>query len=159
MRALVQRVRRAAVYVTDDPGGPVQHQAPVGEIARGFAVLLGVSRTDTPDDARTLAGRVATLRVFDDASGRLNRSVTDVGGEVLSIPQFTLYADTAGGRRPSFTEAAPPDQAEPLYRLFNETLAAAGVRVVPGRFRTHMLVEIHNDGPVTLMLDTGNRPR
>jgi D-aminoacyl-tRNA deacylase len=159
MRALVQRVRRAAVYAADDPGGPVQHQAPVGQIGHGFAVLLGVSRTDTPDDARTLAGRVATLRVFDDASGRLNRSVTDVGGEVLSIPQFTLYADTAGGRRPSFIEAAPPEQAEPLYRLFNETLEAAGVRVVPGRFRAHMLVEIHNDGPVTLMLETGSRPR
>lgn len=155
MRALVQRVRRAAVYVVEDD---VAGREPVGRIGRGFAVLLGVSRTDTPDDARALAGRVATLRVFDDEAGRLNRSVTDVGGEVLSIPQFTLYADTTGGRRPSFIGAAPPDQAEPLYRLFNETLEAAGVRVVPGRFRTHMIVEIHNDGPVTLMLETAGRP-
>jgi D-tyrosyl-tRNA(Tyr) deacylase len=168
MRALVQRVRRAAVYVVDSAGRQAagSHEInagargdPVGQIARGFAVLLGVSRADTPAEARTLAGRVATLRVFDDETGRLNRSVTDVGGEVLSIPQFTLYGDTTGGRRPSFVEAAPPDQAEPLYRLFNETLEAAGIRVVPGRFRTHMLVEIHNDGPVTLMLETGNRSR
>src|SRR5579864_4771113 len=170
MRALVQRWRTAAVYVVGDAGrqaagkhvveaGPDRRDAPVGQIGHGFAVLLGVSRTDTPDDARTLAARVATLRVFDDESGRLNRSVTDVGGEVLSIPQFTLYADATGGRRPSFVEAAPPDQAEPLYRLFNETLEAAGIRVVPGRFRTRMLVEIHNDGPVTLMLETGNRSR
>ncbi|HLY22612.1 MAG TPA: D-aminoacyl-tRNA deacylase [bacterium] len=158
MRALVQRVRRAAVYVVDG-GGSGAPGEPVGRIAQGFAVLLGVSRTDTPEEARALAGRVATLRVFDDEAGRLNRSVTDVGGEVLSIPQFTLYGDTTGGRRPSFVEAAPPDQAEPLYRLFNETLEAAGVRVVPGRFRTRMLVEIHNDGPVTLMLETGNRSR
>ncbi|HEV2356674.1 MAG TPA: D-aminoacyl-tRNA deacylase [bacterium] len=149
MRALVQRVRRAAVYVVDDA-------AAAGEIGLGFAVLLGVSRADGPDDARTLAGRVATLRVFDDGAGRLNRSVVDVGGAVLSIPQFTLYADTTGGRRPSFLDAAPPDQAEPLYRLFNEALAAAGAPVVPGRFRTHMIVEIHNDGPVTILLDTGD---
>lgn len=158
MRALVQRVRRAAVYVVDSADRD-RRGDPVGQIAHGFALLLGVSRTDTAEDARALAGRVATLRVFDDEGGRLNRSVTDVGGEVLSVPQFTLYADTTGGRRPSFTEAAPPEQAEPLYRLFNEALEAAGVRVVPGRFRAHMLVEIHNDGPVTLMVETGTRTR
>jgi D-tyrosyl-tRNA(Tyr) deacylase len=143
------------VYVVED--GAARSGAAgelVGQIGRGFAVLLGVSRTDTAEDARRLAGRVAPLRVFDDEAGRLNRSVTDVGGEVLSVSQFTLYADTAGGRRPSFIAAAPPDQAEPLYRLFNETLAAAGVPVVPGRFRTHMIVEIHNDGPVTVMLES-----
>lgn len=159
MRALVQRVRRAAVYVMGTGGRAGRCAAdgardPVGQIARGFAVLLGVSRSDGPEQARALAGRVATLRIFDDETGRLNRSVTDVDGEVLSIPQFTLYADTTGGRRPSFVAAAPPEQAEPLYRLFNDTLEAAGVRVVPGRFRTHMLVEIHNDGPVTVMLET-----
>ena len=158
MRVLVQRVRRAAVYVVGTDGGGDGRPAagvldPVGQIARGFVVLLGVSRADGPEEARALAGRVATLRIFDDEAGRLNRSVTDVDGEVLSIPQFTLYADTSGGRRPSFVAAAPPDQAEPLYRLFNDTLEAAGVRVVPGRFRTHMLVEIHNDGPVTVMLE------
>ncbi|HET7264902.1 MAG TPA: D-aminoacyl-tRNA deacylase [bacterium] len=155
MRALVQRVRRAAVYAAD----PVGDLEPLGRIARGFAVLLGVSRSDGPAEACALAGRVAALRIFDDEAGRLNRSITDVGGEVLSVPQFTLYADTSGGRRPSFGEAAPPEQAEPLYRLFNETLAAAGVRVVPGRFRTHMLVEIHNDGPVTVMLETERRAK
>jgi D-tyrosyl-tRNA(Tyr) deacylase len=156
MRALVQRVRRAAVYAAGPAGGGEER---VGAIARGFAVLVGVRRTDTPEDARALARRVAALRIFDDEAGRLNRSVTDVGGEVLSIPQFTLYGDTAGGRRPSFPAAAPPEQAEPLYRVFNEALEAAGVRVVPGRFRAHMLVEIHNDGPVTLMLDTEDRTR
>ena len=159
MRALVQRVREAAVYVVVDAAvpGAGRSETAVGRIGRGFAVLLGVRRADTPDDARVLAARVAALRVFDDEAGRLNRSVTDVHGEVLSIPQFTLYADTTGGRRPSFTDAAPPDQAEPLYRMFNEALASAGVRVVPGQFRTHMIVEIHNDGPVTVMLETGAR--
>ena len=159
MRALVQRVRRAAVYVVVDSADRDGRRDLVGEIAHGFALLLGVSRADTAEDAQALAGRVATLRVFDDEAGRLNRSLTDVGGEVLSVPQFTLYADTTSGRRPSFIEAAPPEQAEPLYRLFNETLETAGVRVVPGRFRAHMLVEIHNDGPVTLMLETGTRTR
>jgi D-tyrosyl-tRNA(Tyr) deacylase len=155
VRALVQRVRRAAVYVVEEGGAPPHPGGtPVGQIGCGVAVLLGVSRTDTPDDARVLAGRVATLRVFGDDAGRLNRSVIDVGGEVLSVPQFTLYADTAAGRRPSFVAAAPPEQAEPLYRLFNETLVASGISVVPGRFRTHMIVEIHNDGPVTVMLET-----
>jgi D-aminoacyl-tRNA deacylase len=161
VRALVQRVRRAAVYVVENEtagAGPAQ-APPVGQIGLGVAVLLGVSRTDTPDDARSLAGRVARLRIFGDEGGRLNRSVADVGGEVLSVPQFTLYADTTGGRRPSFVEAAPPDQAEPLYRLFNETLMAAGVPVVPGRFRTHMIVEIYNDGPVTVLLETERRPK
>jgi D-tyrosyl-tRNA(Tyr) deacylase len=154
LRALVQRVLRAAVYVVEDGVRSAPHTEPIGQIGRGFAVLLGVGRTDTPDDARSLAGRIATLRVFGDDAGRLNRSVTDIRGEVLSVPQFTLYADTTGGRRPSFVEAAPPEQAEPLYRLFNEALAASGVPVVPGRFRVHMIVEIHNDGPVTVMLET-----
>jgi D-aminoacyl-tRNA deacylase len=154
LRALVQRVLRAAVYVVEDGAHSAAHYEPIGQIGRGFAVLLGVSRADTPEDARSLAGRIATLRVFGDEAGRLNRSVTDVNGQVLSVPQFTLYADTTGGRRPSFVDAAPPEQAEPLYRLFNEALAASGVPVVPGRFRAHMIVEIHNDGPVTVMLET-----
>ncbi len=164
MRAVVQRVRQAAVYIVEErpageapeapaatrPGGP----ALVGRIGRGLAILVGVHVADTPEDAASLAGRIAGLRVFDDAAGRLNRSILDVRGEVLSIPQFTLYADTRRGRRPSFVEAAPPDVAEPLYRRFNEHLAAAGVRVVAGPFRTHMVVEIHNDGPVTILLET-----
>jgi len=172
MRAVVQRVRRAAVYVVagPSPAGPPEAAVPgglpvaapagalVGEIGRGFAVLVGVHVNDTPDDAQVLAARVATLRVFGDDAGRLNRSLDDVGGQVLSIPQFTLYADATGGRRPSFTAAAPPERAEPLYEAFNGALAAAGFRVVPGRFRAHMIVEIHNDGPVTILLETPVRP-
>ena len=153
MRAVVQRVRRAAVY--DAGGGPDL----IGRIGPGFAILLGVHAKDTLDDAAALAGRILGLRVFDDEAGRLNRSLLDVGGEVLSIPQFTLYAATSRGRRPSFTEAAPPDRAEPVYRRFNEHLAGAGVRVVAGRFRTHMVVEIHNDGPVTIVMETPARSR
>lgn len=158
MRALVQRVRRAAVYLAGGPGqGGAAVEAglaPLGGIGRGLAVLLGVHAHDQAGDAEALAGRVAALRVFDDAAGRLNLSLLDVGGEVLSIPQFTLYADTRRGRRPSFVEAAPPERAEPLYRRFNERLAASGVRVVPGLFRAHMVVEIHTDGPVTILLET-----
>ncbi len=125
----------------------------LGQIGPGLAILLGVRVGDTLDDARALAAKVATLRIFDDGAGRLNLSVLDVAGEVLSVPQFTLYADTRRGRRPSFVEAAPPHQAEMLFQGFNRHLEAAGVRVVPGRFRAHMIVEIHNDGPVTILLD------
>lgn len=153
MRAVLQRVRRAAVYVVDASQPGAGGEA-AGNIGRGFVVLLGVHVNDVPDDAAVLAGRVAALRVFDDDAGRLNRSLLDVGGEVLSVPQFTLYADTRKGRRPSFIDAAPPEHAEPLYLRFNTHLAEAGVRVVPGRFRAHMVVEIHNDGPVTIILDS-----
>lgn len=125
----------------------------LGQIGRGLVILLGVRLGDTLDDARGLATKVATLRIFDDAGGRLNLSVLDVAGEALSVPQFTLYADTRRGRRPSFVEAAPPDQAETLFWEFNRHLEAAGVRVVPGRFRAHMIVEIHNDGPVTIIME------
>ncbi|HLJ60450.1 MAG TPA: D-aminoacyl-tRNA deacylase [bacterium] len=157
MRALVQRVCRAAVYVVDDGTGTPSGE-PVGRVGSGFVVLLGVRVGDTPQDAETLAGRVAGLRVFADDAGRMNRSILDVGGEVLSIPQFTLYADTRHGRRPSFVDAAPPEQAEPLYLRFNACLAAAGVPVVTGRFRAHMNVEIHNDGPVTILLEAPTGP-
>ena len=153
MRALVQRVRHAAVYSVEDGAGAGPVDAPVGRIGLGFVVLLGVRVDDTPQHADALAGRVAGLRVFADDAGRLNRSILDVGGEVLSIPQFTLYADTRHGRRPSFLDAAPPERAEPLYERFNARLAEAGIRVAPGAFRTHMLVEIHNDGPVTVLLE------
>lgn len=152
MRALVQRVREAAVSVVEG-----EALAPLGRIGRGYVVLVGIRGDDTEEDAATLAVRVANLRVFDDEAGKLNRSIRDVGGEVLSVPQVTLYAATKRGRRPSFEEAAPPERAEPLYRLFNAHLEAAGVRVVPGRFGTHMVVEIHNDGPVTILLDTPPR--
>lgn len=159
MRALVQRVRRAEVRVL----APSPHPAPddpgvrAGQIGAGLVVLLGVGTEDTVEDARYLAGRLGHLRIFNDDTGRLNRSLLDVGGEVLSISQFTLFADTSGGRRPSFVRAAPPEAAEPLYLEFNRTLETIGVRVVPGRFRTHMVVEIHNDGPVTILLDSRER--
>jgi D-tyrosyl-tRNA(Tyr) deacylase len=159
MRALLQRVRRADVRVhgtppteaADDPGELV------GQIGPGLVVLLGVGVEDTPEVARHLARRVAHLRIFEDEAGRLNRSALEVGGEILSISQFTLYADTSGGRRPGFSGAASPETAEPLYLEFNRALEATGLRVVPGRFRTHMTVAIHNDGPVTLMLDSRER--
>src|SRR5207245_10871420 len=128
-----------------------------GQMGPGMVLLLGVGLEYTPEDARVLAWRLAHLRIFGDEAGRLNRSILDAGGEVLSISQFTLYADTSGGRRPSFIRAAPPERAEPLYLEFNRSLEALGVRVVPGRFRGHMIVEIHNDGPVTLLLDSQER--
>jgi D-aminoacyl-tRNA deacylase len=151
MRALVQRVRHAEVRVASPPGELI------GQIETGMVILLGVGTDDTAEDARLLAGRLAHLRIFDDDQGHLNRAVVDVGGAVLSVPQFTLYADTSGGRRPSFVRAARPEQAEPLYLEFNRALEGLGVRVVPGRFRARMVVEIHNDGPVTLLLDSRER--
>ena len=155
MRALLQRVRRAAVRVSSAPGRDTAATDEVfGEIGPGMVVLLGVGVDDTADAARILAGRVAHLRIFADDSGRMNRSILDSGGQILSVSQFTLYADTGGGRRPSFVLAAQPDAAEPLYREFNRALEALGIRVVVGRFRTHMIVEIHNDGPVTILLDS-----
>ena len=155
MRALLQRVRRAAVRVPPLPGrGLDATDEVIGEIGPGMVVLLGVGVEDTPHAAQVLAGRVAHLRIFADDRGRLNRSILDSGGQVLSVSQFTLYADTSGGRRPSFVGAAPPEEAEPLYREFNRALEALGVHVVVGRFRAHMIVEIHNDGPVTILLDS-----
>jgi D-tyrosyl-tRNA(Tyr) deacylase len=145
MRAVVQRVTRAAVRVGDEV---------VGEIGRGLAVLLGVSTSDGPEQAVALAQKVAHLRVFDDEHGRLNRSVLDVDGAVLVVSQFTLYGDTRGGRRPSFIRAARPEHAEPLCDRFAEALRGLRVPVATGRFRAVMLVEILNDGPVTILLDT-----
>ena len=145
MRAVVQRVRRAAVRIGDEP---------VGEIGRGLCILLGVTPDDDPAQAVVLAGKIAHLRIFDDEQGKLNRSVLDVGGSALVVSQFTLYGDTSGGRRPSFIKAARPEQAEPLCERFAQALRDLGVPVATGRFRAVMLVEIHNDGPVTLVLDT-----
>src|SRR5574341_283051 len=145
MRAIVQRVTRAGVRVDAEDVASIQH---------GYAVLLGVSTDDAEDDAKTLAEKIAHLRIFDDDQGKLNRSILDVGGSVLSVSQFTLYGDTSGGRRPSFIKAAPPERAEVLYQMFNQHLRGLGVAVEPGRFRAKMVVEIHNDGPVTLILDT-----
>ena len=143
MRAVVQRVSRGAVRV----GGEV-----IAEIGPGLVVLVGVGRDDSEPGARRLADKVAYLRIFPDESGRMNRSVLDIGGEVLVVSQFTLLADTSRGRRPSFINAAPPEQAEPLVSAFADALRELGLRVGTGRFGAHMLVEIFNDGPVTIIL-------
>lgn len=145
MRAVVQRVRSAGVRVDGEE---------VARIGPGYAVLLGVSVDDTDADATALAEKIVHLRIFDDDQGKLNRSILDVGGAVLSVSQFTLYGDTSGGRRPSFIKAAPPEQAEALYDVFNRQMRHRGVPVETGRFRATMVVDIQNDGPVTLILDT-----
>jgi D-tyrosyl-tRNA(Tyr) deacylase len=145
MRAVVQRVRRGAVWVEGRT---------IAEIGQGLVVLLGVKTTDTEADAQLLARKVAHLRVFGDEEGKLNRSVLDVGGSVLSVSQFTLYGDVRKGNRPSFLEAAPPEEARRLYEAFNASLRGLAVPVQTGRFGAVMLVEIHNDGPVTILLDS-----
>jgi D-aminoacyl-tRNA deacylase len=141
MRALVQRVSRASVTVAPD----AQEVAGIGH---GLLVLLGVHRDDGEEEADRLARKLAALRVFEDADGRMNRSVTDVGGEVLCVSQFTLLGDTRRGNRPSFAEAAPPGLAEPLYERVRRALGASG-----GRFGAHMQVALVNDGPVTLLVE------
>ena len=147
MRALLQRVIKGAVSVEGET---------IGQIEQGLVILLGIKRGDTEDEARWLARKVANLRIFEDEEGRFNRSLLEVGGEALVVSQFTLYGDARRGRRPSFTEAAPPEEAAPLVDRFCDFLREEGVRrVAEGRFGAHMLVEILNDGPVTLMLDTG----
>jgi len=132
----------------------------VGAIQRGLAILVGVCAGDTEAEAQWMASKIATLRIFDDDEGKLNRSVLDVGGSALVVSQFTLYGDARKGRRPSYIEAAPPDVAEPLIRRLVELLEAKGVPVQTGVFRAHMQVEIHNDGPVTILLeqDAGRMP-
>jgi len=145
VRAVVQRVSHASVAVDG---------AVVASIGKGVLVLLGVARTDSPEDARYLAGKVAGLRIFEDEAGKMNRALSDVGGEVLVISQFTLLGDCRKGRRPSFTEAAPPQLAETLYEAFAEELRGSGVPVSTGRFQAHMQVSLTNDGPVTVLLDS-----
>lgn len=144
MRAVLQRVRRAKVTVGDEI---------TGEIAAGWLVLLGVAPADTPKDVNWLADKVANLRAFEDADGKMNLSVQDVGGAVLVVSQFTLYGDCLKGRRPGFTGAAPPAVAEPLYEAFAVALKALGVPVATGRFGADMQVELVNDGPVTFVID------
>ena len=141
MRAVVQRVARARVTV----GGEV-----AGEIGPGLLVLLGVRRGDTAEQADKLARKLLALRVFEDDEGRMNRSVTDTGGQVLCVSQFTLYGDARKGNRPSFVDAAPPEEAEPLYERVRAGLGDAQ----GGRFGAHMEVELVNDGPVTLIVET-----
>jgi D-tyrosyl-tRNA(Tyr) deacylase len=145
MRAVLQRVSSARVVVAGEV---------VGEVGRGWLVLLGVAHADTPAEVVKLADKVANLRAFPDDDGKMNRSVQDVGGGVLVVSNFTLYADCRKGRRPSFIGAARPEQAEPLCRAFADGLRALGVPVAEGRFGADMQVELVNDGPVTLVLDT-----
>lgn len=144
MRALVQRVRSAAVT----SGGEE-----LGRIVQGVVILLGVGQTDGDAEAQYLAEKIAQLRIFEDPQGKMNLSLLDIGGQALVVSQFTLYADASKGRRPSFTQAAPPEQAEPLVSRFVELLGQQGVPTATGRFGAEMLVEIHNDGPVTLWLE------
>lgn len=144
MRAIVQRVSQASVTV----GGEV-----AGAIGPGMTILLGVTHDDEPADADWLARKIAGLRIFEDSAGKLNLSLLDVEGQALVVSQFTLYADARKGRRPSFVDAARPEVAEPLVQRFADTLRQHGIQVEMGVFGAHMLVEIHNDGPVTLILE------
>jgi D-aminoacyl-tRNA deacylase len=144
MRAVCQRVSEARMSVD----GVV-----VGEIGTGLVVLVGIARSDAADEAERLAGKVSRLRVFEDELGKFDRSLVDVRGAALVVSQFTLIADTPKGNRPSFTEAAPPEQAEPLYDRFCAALAAEGVPVERGVFGARMAVGLVNDGPVTIVLD------
>ena len=148
MKALVQRVTKASVSV----GGEV-----VGEIDRGLVVLVGVARGDAERDAIYLADKIVNLRIFADEASKFNLSALEIGGEILIISQFTLLADTRKGRRPSFEEAAPPEQAETLVNFFVGRVRESRLKVETGRFQQHMLVEIHNDGPVTIALDSKDK--
>lgn len=152
MRALVQRVTQAAVHVEGQT---------VGSIGQGLVILLGIADGDTAAIAEGLAKKIAQMRIFGDSGGRFNVCATDLGAAALVISQFTLYADTRKGRRPSLTQAAQPDVAAPLVEHFAQALETHGVPVRRGVFGAHMLVEIHNDGPVTIWLDTNDlaRPR
>jgi D-tyrosyl-tRNA(Tyr) deacylase len=145
MRAVVQRVSRAKVTVE----GRIS-----GEIGAGLMVLLGVGREDSPTVAESLAEKVANLRIFEDEQGKMNRSLLDVKGAALVVSQFTLYGDARGQRRPSFISAAPPEQAAALYEEFNKALRELGVTVATGIFQTMMSVELVNEGPVTILLDS-----
>jgi D-tyrosyl-tRNA(Tyr) deacylase len=145
MRAVVQRVSRARVTVNDWISG---------EIGHGLLVLLGVGHGDTEADVAYLAEKVAGLRIFEDVDGKMNRSVQDVGGSVLAVSQFTLYGDVRRGKRPSFDAAAPPEQARRLYELFVQRLQEAGLRCETGRFQEMMQVDLVNEGPVTILLDS-----
>ncbi len=150
MRALVQRVTQAVVLVD---------QQEVGRIGPGLLVFLGVAQGDTAADGQYLADKIANLRIFPGADNRFNRSALDLGAEILLVSQFTLYADTRRGRRPDFTQAAPPEEAQPLYLAVAEQLRGAGLTVATGRFGAHMQVALTNDGPVTILLDSADRQR
>lgn len=145
MRAVVQRVTRASVTVEDET---------VGEIGKGLVILLGVASDDTQNDVEYLAEKIAALRVFDDEDGRMNLSVKDAGGALLVVSQFTLYGDVRRGLRPSWSDAAAPEIAEPLYEAFVLTVRKSLAHVAIGSFRRMMLLELVNDGPVTILVDS-----
>ncbi len=150
MRALVQRVSHASVTTDGET---------VGEIGPGLVVFIGISRHDGDAESRFVVDKTVNLRVFPDDEGRFDRSALDISAQLLVVSQFTLYGDTRKGRRPSFTEAASPEQAEALFGATVEMYRATGLKVETGRFQAHMMVEIHNDGPVTIMLDSADRER
>lgn len=152
MRAVIQRVKRGSVTI----GGDI-----VGQCGQGFVILLGVGQGDGQSQADYLVGKIAGLRVFEDSEGKMNFAATELNppGQMLVISQFTLYADTRKGRRPSFINAAPPDLASPLVDYFVEKLRATGLQVETGRFGADMTVEIINDGPVTIIMDTADVAR
>ena len=145
MRALLQRVISASVSVGDEV---------VGRIGRGLVVFIGIANGDTTEDVQYLVRKTANLRIFADEGGRFNLSAMDISGELLVVSQFTLFADTSKGRRPSFVEAAPPVQAQRLFIEFVDGIRATGLKIETGRFQQYMQVEIHNDGPVTILLDS-----
>ncbi len=145
MRALLQRVSRASVTVNEQV---------VGQIGQGLLVLLGVGQDDSEVQVKTLADKIVHLRIFGDEEGKMNRSLLDIGGEVLVVSQFTLYADTRRGRRPGFTDAAPPSIAEPLVERFKAAIGAYGLTVADGVFGAYMEVELLNTGPVTIWMDS-----
>ncbi len=149
MKALVQRVTKASVAIDNEV---------VGAIGQGLVIFVGVARGDSEKDAVYLADKIVNLRIFPDDAGKFNLSALDVGGELLVVSQFTLLADTRKGRRPSFENAAPPDEAGPKFDFFVSCLRNSGLRVETGRFQQYMLVEIYNDGPVTIVLDSKERP-
>ena len=152
MRALIQRVSRASVSVDGEV---------LGRIGAGLVVFVGVARGDSRAQTDYIVGKTVNLRIFPDADGKFDRSALDAGAELLAISQFTLYADTRRGRRPGFTQAAPPDEAATTFKNVLDAFRETGLKVETGRFQAHMNVEIHNDGPVTIMLDSDDldRPR
>lgn len=145
MKAVLQRVSRGSVSVNGEIAG---------EIGPGLVVLLGVAAGDTEKDARFLVDKIINMRIFADSESKFNLSLLDTGGDMLAVSQFTLLADTRKGRRPSFIQAAPPDEAERLFTVFVDTARSSGVKTATGRFQAHMMVELVNDGPVTIYLDS-----
>ena len=145
MRCVIQRVTEASVTVDGDV---------IGKIGRGYMILIGVSAEDGDKDVKYMADKVPNLRIFEDEDGKMNRSILDVGGEILAVSQFTLYGDARGGRRPSFSTAAKPEMANELYVKLVEAWRAQGIHVETGRFRAEMQVALINDGPVTLLMDS-----